>query len=249
MNSGAYLTASGMLVQMRKLDILTNNFANISTPGYKKDSSFLSVFSRALNTDQPDHEMISKVTNQTPFVAGTLTDFSQGIFRETGNSFDLSIEGDGFFVINIPNGTAYTRNGALRVDKEGKLVTGSGYPVIGENGPIHLAEGDVKVGEDGTIKVNDQEMAKLKIVSISNKEILMKYANGLFISPQGENIKEEKSLASIKQGELEGSNVEVMQELGTMIETFRAFETYQKIFQSITSDVDSRLIDHIGNVT
>lgn len=132
MNNGIYGAVSGSLAAVNKLDVLANNLANVNTPGYKKDRiRFESVLAASGAPGRGDGAREAPVLVEERYAI----DFSVGDIRYTGNTFDLALDGEGFFVVNTPEGKAYTRQGNFRVDANGKLVTADGYEVLGEGLP------------------------------------------------------------------------------------------------------------------
>ena len=160
---GWYIGASGMNAQQNRLDAISNNLANVDTAGYKRDVTVSKAFP----------ELLLRRTNadgvyKTPFgsadaapVIGKLglgvetnenyTDFEQGSFKATDTKTDMALAGQGFFAVQTPDGERYTRNGNFIIGKEGILETKDGYPVLGENGPVKVADDKFFVNEDGMI--------------------------------------------------------------------------------------------------
>ena len=136
MISGIYNLIDGSMTQQLRFETIANNMANSNTNGFKKD---IISFSEALETQ-----------------SNSSTDFSQGSTRYTGNELDVALNSEGFFKIETPNGIRYTRNGAFSVNAEGFLVTGNRDTVLGQNGPIAVEGGEVYIGRDGQVVVNNE---------------------------------------------------------------------------------------------
>ncbi|MFQ5454937.1 MAG: flagellar basal-body rod protein FlgF [Nitrospirota bacterium] len=240
MNNGIYSVLSGSIAQERRLEIITNNIANINTPGYKREEP---IFQRYI---PKSFENISPVSNKDKVyveVVRTMTQFSPGGIKDTGNPLDLAIEGNGFFVVETDNGTRYTRSGNFTLDSERRLVTQDGSVVLGEGGPILLEEGKISVDADGKISVNNNEVGALLITDFPDMNVLQKDSNTFFKGEGGvpsENFK-------VIQGKIELSNVEPMSELSSMIEVIRSYQAYQKVIQTI-SDTTSRSINEVGKI-
>jgi flagellar basal-body rod protein FlgF len=163
---GLYTGASGMVVQMHRLDTISNNLANVDLNGYKRDTAinkaFPEILLRRMNDDGVYVFPLGSV-DSTPIVGrlGTgvelnevFTVFSQGSLKQTENPFDLALEGEGFLSVLLPEGERYTRNGSFLLNDEGYLVTKHGEFVLGENGPIRLKKNNFVIDQDGVIYQN-----------------------------------------------------------------------------------------------
>jgi flagellar basal-body rod protein FlgF len=245
---GWYTGASGMNAQQNRLDAISNNLANVDTTGYKRDISVSKSFS----------ELLLRRTNadgvyKTPFgsadaapVIGKLglgvetnenyTDFEQGSFKATDTKTDFAMGGQGFFAVQTPDGERYTRNGNFFLGKEGILETKDGYPVLGENGVIQLANDKFLVREDGKIYSQDgQEVDRLKVVRFDNERYLKKIGESFYTTNDisgPAHIAEGDERPRILQGFTETSNVNVVNEMVQMIEVNRAYEANQKTITS-----------------
>jgi flagellar basal-body rod protein FlgF len=245
---GWYTGASGMNAQQNRLDAISNNLANVDTTGYKRDISVSKSFS----------ELLLRRTNadgvyETPFgsadaapVIGKLglgvetnenyTDFEQGSFKATDTKTDFAMGGQGFFAVQTPDGERYTRNGNFFLGKEGILETKDGYPVLGENGVIRLANDKFLVREDGKIYSQDgQEVDRLKVVRFDNERYLKKMGESFYTTNDisgPAHIAEGDERPRILQGYTETSNVNVVNEMVQMIEVNRAYEANQKTITS-----------------
>lgn len=144
MNSGIYSALSGNIAAMKRLDVLSNNLANVNTPGFKKDRMTFESLLQAAGKVPQAGTTDAPVYSETAF----FTDHSRGSVSQTGNTFDLAIDGDGFFVVNTPEGKAYTRQGNFKLDATGKLVTADGYEVSG-GGPIVINGSRVEINARG----------------------------------------------------------------------------------------------------
>jgi flagellar basal-body rod protein FlgG len=229
MNKGIYPVLSGGIAQERRLEILTNNLANVNTVGYKKDVPVFAVEEPG-GLSHPHPAGIPESEQSFVGMDGFFTDYSPGVTRQTGNSLDFAIEGSGFFVVESPEGTRYSRNGSFTLSPDRQLVTAEGWPVVGDNGPILLTEnGKIAVDGDGSISINGSEVNRFRIVDFEKPYGLKKEAGSLF-SGEGEI---EAAGHRILQGTLEISNVQGLKEMTSMIEVMRAYESYQKAMQSL----------------
>lgn len=245
MSGGMYLAAAGALVQQLRLEVLANNVANISTIGYKGDRS---IFQIPEETEPQTFETsIEGIQSLSPYAPpfSTVTDFSQGAIRQTGNPLDVAINGDGFFSIQTPDGVQYTRQGNFTLNSEGVLITPDGYPVLGEGGEITLEEGTVEIDLQGGVYVDGDEVGRLQVTGVSNPETLTKAGNGRFVGSEATTVGERPENSTLSQGYLETANVNPVQAMTEMIETSRAFEAYQKVIQS-ADEATSNSINDVG---
>lgn len=221
-NSGLQAAVTGASARFQALDVVTNNLANANTTGFKRD---IPCFDATL----------SQLSSTTPLTAihlrETVADQSQGAINQTGNPFDLAIDGEGYLEVMTPAGSRYTRQGNLQLDPQGQLVTASGDPVLAGGSPITIPSGRFEVQQDGTITAGGATIGKLNLVSYPSGENPRKAGNGLFLPPtQG------KMQAVTKphfiQGSIESSNVNIMESMTRMITYQREFETMQKMIKT-----------------
>jgi flagellar basal-body rod protein FlgG len=233
----SFATMGGKYANERRLDIISNNVANALTPGFKAQRPFISVVSVSDET-QPEDLQQTYVN-----VIGSYVHFSDAPMVETGNQLDLSIEGNGFFVISAPNGTMYSRNGQFTLDSGKRLVTNNGYPVQGQSGSDIIIDGsDVKIESDGSVFANGIKVDSLKIVDFEKKTSLKNVGQSLFQNDDSSNGEIVPDQFLIRQGAYESSNVNIMVEMVELINTLRAHETYAKVDQ-ITDDTLQKLYE------
>lgn len=231
---GIYTATSALNLQELKQEVWANNIANLDTPGFKKELTWAEAAREAnlfrfLGSQNP--YSLGRMTAGVQPGTEKLTDFSPGRLEETGNYLDLAIEGEGFFVVSTPSGEAYTRAGNFQLDEEGRLVTVSGYPVVGEGGEIILpAGGSVSVDEEGNISVDGEEVDRLRIVDFLNRAVLRKSGENLFVA-EGV-IPQETTNFELRQGFLEKSNLDPVEAMVTMMEALREYEIAQRILVS-----------------
>jgi flagellar basal body rod protein FlgG len=157
-----------------------------------------------------------------------------GAVKVTGNPNDFAMQGEGYFQLQGPGGqNLYTRNGEFHVNAEGQLVNSDNLPVLGEGGPINIDMelGDFSVAQDGTVSQDGQQIAKLAVYRFDNAEALKTYMGTSFADPNGEARPQIVESPTIRQGQIEMSNVAPMQEMISMIEISRAYELAQKSIQ------------------
>ena len=223
MYSGPYQAVIGCRFQELRLDTISNNLANASSTGFKKD---IITFDQALQAHQT-------------------TDLTQGPLRGTGNPLDLALEGDGFFKVRTPRGTRYTRGGNFVLDAAGLLKTQNGDPVLGQGGPITISGNEISIDAKGQISVDGTQVDTLSIASFDKPELLQKEGSSyyIYIGDEGDALEPEQT--SVEQGYLEGSNVVVAQEMIRMVEALRTFESYQKVLQTF-DEADAKLVNEVG---
>lgn len=229
---GIYTAASGMLAEAQRTDVISNNLANVTTAGFKKDMTITKDFASILVERVNDGAESPVIGNMGlgVVVDEVATDHSTGAMNTTSNAFDFAIAGKGYFVVQTPQGTRYTRNGTFAKSVRGQLVTSDGYQVLGQNGPITVGNGKMSVSEDGRIFVGNNEVGKLNMVEFDNDKQLTKEGAGLFIAQNGQQSK--MATGSVRQGVLEMSNVNVVGEMVNLISNFRAYEINGKVIQS-----------------
>ena len=245
---GWYIGSSGMNAQQNRLDAIANNLANVDTTGYKRDVSVSKAFPELLIRRMGDDGVMhvpGGSVDAAPIVGKIglgvetnefFTIFEQGSFKQTGTPVDVALGGEGFLVIETPAGERYTRNGTFKLGKEGILETKEGYPVLGENGQIHLTEKFI-INEDGVIFTqNDMEyIDRLKTVRFDDERYLKKVGSSFYMATDysGEAFSaEDEERPQFLQGYIETSNVNVVNEMVQMIEVNRAYEANQKTIQA-----------------
>ena len=163
MDSGFYAACTALLARSQALDLVANNLANTSTPGYRSEHN---IFRSVLAASSPyPISNLNYAVNNYSVLGGSELDLSQGSLDRTGNDLDLGIQGSGFFVVQTASGKVFTRNGNFHVSAQSQLVTSAGDPVLGDNdNPIPIVGAPVSISPDGTISVNGALAGKLKIV-------------------------------------------------------------------------------------
>jgi flagellar basal-body rod protein FlgG len=243
MNSGIYGAISGSMAMMNQLDVLANNLANVNTPGFKKDTiSFEAVMAASALQG-------SDGSADTPALAtgSYAIDFSAGSVKVTDNTFDIALDGDGFFAINTPQGKAYTRQGNFKMDANSKLVTTDGYEVLGGGAPIIINGGSVSFDAKGKIFVEGQEAGSIDVLDFPKPYDLRKIGSALFMPNDPDATPQATKDTVVRQGYLEGSNVNALEEMVRMIETTRSSETCQRMIQSY-DQLTGKAVNDLGKV-
>jgi len=244
MDQGIYTAAAGAIGMEARLNIISNNIANINTIGFKKDDISFEEFERLLDTSTLAQGQYKRIPTDVIAEEGHI-DKTQGPVHHTGNPLDLAIIGKGFFVVKTPKGMRYTRAGNFHISLDGLLVDINGNAVQGEGGDIALEQGKVIVSPDGNINENGDSIDKLKIVDIPSK-YLVKEGKNLFNIRKG-GTPAPVDIPSISQGSLEMSNVEAVKEMVGLITTQRAYESFQKVIKTF-KDTYSMSIRDIGTL-
>ncbi len=235
MQSALGLLSAQSIRQIQALDATIHNISNVDTPGFK--SVLLSFL--------PDNA--SHWGGKVPTTERETTQFFQGPTIGTGNPLDMAIEGEGFFVIETPDGLAYTRDGRFSLNPQGELVNLSGFPVMGDGGVIILDGDHLTVDQTGALRVDNVPVDTLRIAHFENPQALTRADAGLFFDRQG-NAGERDDRESRVQGHtLEQSNVAAIEEMVRMIEINRIFESYQKVMQTI-QELNQLATSRVGRV-
>ncbi|HET7522180.1 MAG TPA: flagellar hook-basal body protein [Bacillales bacterium] len=247
---GFYTAASGMLSQMRREHLLTNNLANVNTPGYKADRAAFRAFPQMLiermgADEMPNEAVVGRLATGV-YMQETVPKFVQGDLVETGNLTDLALlqgnvpdEGGTLFfaVQNAEGEIRYTRNGNFTIDGAGRLVDNHGNFVLGTNGePIFLSDPQFKVEEDGTIVNGNATAGRILVAYAGNPMDLVKEGNSLFRLEGGGTLPpaagNEAISYQLKQRFLERSNVNIQQTMVELMTAFRNLQANQKVLQA-----------------
>jgi flagellar basal-body rod protein FlgF len=224
---GLYISAEGAQAQSRRLEVIANNIANVDTVGFKRDLAVMqSRYAEAIQrgTASPGAGTINDVGGGVQF-RETVTDFSPGPLRKTGNPTDVALQGDGFFVVQKGQERLLTRAGNFRLTAAGNLVTQQGYPVLGEgNSPIALSPtaGPWEIDSSGSVNQAGVRQ-ELQIVKPASLGDLVKSGENLF-RPLSDVRPVAAAERAVSGGYLEASSVQPTTEMTTLIETSRLIE-------------------------
>ena len=247
MDNSLLVSLSHQLASYRAMDVIANNIANVSTPGFKREAAKFEEFVTMMRPaeGQTGLQPVSFVKD-----AGVMRDTGQGNIEQTGATYDVAIAGSGFFAVQTPLGMRYTRDGHFSLDTNGNLVTSQGYQVQGDGGAITITpnDSDINIAPDGTISsvvrgVGNQ-LAKLKVVDFPNAAALVKQGSNLYSTTQTPTT---PANINLRQGALEASNVQPVIEISHMIEVMRAYEATATLSKS-QEDMMRQAIEKLGQM-
>ena len=247
-----------MMALNKKMDVISNNMANVNTTAYKKDTvvfeSFPEVLTRRINDMRSSLNPSGRVGTMelSSDVGEIFTHFKQGQLVRTDGKLDFAFRNSdtAFYSVYAPDAEGnmreyYTRDGQFTVDPEGRLVTKDGYEVAGEDGPIYLYEGEVIIEEDGTVIQNGEVAGKLIIREFANPETLRKFGSNMVEAT--EETQEVEFSGSVVQGFAEQSNVNIVREMVDMITVMRSYEANQKVIQTLDGTLE-KVVNEVGAV-
>ena len=241
LDNTTYVGLSRQMTLRRELDIVANNVANVDTVGFKVESLMT-------NTEQRRPARDDQLPHAVRFVldSGVARDFGQGSLRRTDNPLDVAVEGDAFLTLQTPDGDRYTRDGRLRIDAQGRLVSQTGDPVLSDAGAplvLRIDGPPPAIAADGTISQGDQSIGRLGVVRFDNLSALSKQGEGRFLADGAEP--QAARDVQLRQGMLESSNADPMLEIVKLIELSRAYERVTKMIDN-TQDLSRRAVERLG---
>lgn len=274
MQSGFYNTTGGMVTQFSRLDLISNNLANLNTNGFKRDDVVIGDYLRLYQTHKhelPIHnhtreaaKFLNRSLDRVPIISEEYTDRSVGSMAQTDNPLDFALQdSNAFFAVLTPEGVRYTRDGSFTLDANGTLVTKEGFPVLSRNGldsegGITIAQGlHIEVDPHGNIytrNINNDTIGEvapigsLAVVGFENPRYLKKVGKNLYEFPQ-DRLDERQNFQGrtlVMQGFLEKSNVNAVLEMSALIETNRLVDMYQKVMKSHMDDLNSEAITKLA---
>lgn len=249
MSRGIYTLASGMLTQQRKIDISSNNIANMNTAGYKKEQAVTSNFGNLLINKYKQNGIYKEATpinnvSAIRTVVENNTIHSQGALEETGNMTDFAIKGSGFFAVDKGGQVLYTRNGSFNIDQEGYLILEGIGRVQGEFGDIYIGTDKFNFVEDGSIIVDDEVIDNIAVYDFSDYNSLNKFGEGMFVSSVPPELVDYPVIA---QNTVERSNVDLTEELTGILSSQRALQTAAQALK-IYDMVNDKAVNEIGKI-
>ncbi|HUZ72601.1 MAG TPA: flagellar basal-body rod protein FlgF [Stellaceae bacterium] len=237
MDTSSSVALSGQVARQRQMDVLANNIANLSTVAFKGEEMVFAELVAGTNGQK-----VAYVED-----AGTVRDWSQGPLTQTGNSLDVALQGSGFLEVETPSGVRYTRDGRLKLDATGQLVTLEGEPVLGDaQRPIALpsASGPITIGQDGTVSTPAGTVGHLTVVDFPDLQSLVAKTDGQYSTDQTPDPAPD---TKVMQGMLEESNVQPVLEITRLMAAARAVGM-AKTFQDGESERHKNAIDRLAKV-
>ena len=257
---GLYTAWTGLRNEERRMDVVTNNMANVTTTGFKKEGSTSQSFKDVFTVKVKDASIGlanvqgSGIRNPGVKIGENYVDYSQGSFKETGNVYDVALSGDGFFVIEFTNkagetSNMFTRAGQFTLTKEGDLVTEEGDYVLDVNNRhirVNTMIERTEIMKDGSIYQNDQFVAQIQVADFEDYDYLERYGETYFRPLQG--ARQIEGTAETFEGYLEMANVLPVSEMVNLITISRQYEANQKIIQTYDDSLEIA-VSQLGRVT
>ena len=228
MERGLYIAASGMVSEMARQDLISNDLANASTAGYKSDTAVQGSFGDLLLRNTQTGATVGPL-GQGSRIERQVTDLSAAPIKETGEDLDFAVEGDGFFAVQTAQGVRYTRNGQFTAAANGRLTDQLGNAVLNQNGQ------PITVGADGKVPE-----ASVGIFAVNNAR---KAGDNMFQGTAGG-----RGAGQVRSGALEGSGAEPTRAMTDMIASLRAFESGQKVITTIDSTL-GKAASQVGSMS
>ena len=263
MQTGYYTATGGMVTQFNRLNVISNNLANVNTNGYKADDIVIGDFERMFkesrdnlpleNNTKEAAKFLNRDLNKVPQVVEEYTDFSLGNMQKTGNNLDFALtKKDAFFLVKTPEGIRATRDGSFSINSEGHLVTKEGYEVLPKtyfkDNKLHQVRANemINADKDGNLYQNGIQTNSLYIASFDDLKNLKKVGDNLY--DFGDMTPVENGKNSLAQGFVEKSNINAVKEMTDLIDTNRLVEMYQKVMDTQMNEINRDAIEKLANV-
>jgi flagellar basal-body rod protein FlgF len=246
MNVSLYQAAAAMDANSKWQDVIAQNLASNTVPGARKETISFSAVEAGLLRGTPGTAG-SRVLIPT---TSTQLSFQQGLLRPTNIPTDLAVEGPGFFEVQLPNGAhGFSRNGEFHIDAQGQLVTGQGYPVMTDNGPLQLDPANhtpISISSTGEVSQGGEVKGRIRLVEFAQPAQLTPAGNGYFLAKDPSSIPSAAQSSQVRQGYLETANSTPTTEMASLVSAMRMFEANQKVLQ-MQDDRMGRVITELGN--
>jgi flagellar basal-body rod protein FlgG len=239
---GLYDSAAGMITQYKKIDVIGNNISNMNTSGFKENSVTLTDFGQELATRSTDGEKVGTMP-YCVVLGKEHTDYSEGTLKSTDLNTDLAVSGSGFFAVESPSGggVKYTRSGDFTVDSQGSLALSTGERLLSQNGKaLYVGSSNFNVSSDGTVTLANGSTNKISLYTTASTNNIAKRNDGFY------NITGAvKATGEIKQGWLEGSNTDTIENMTEMMSSTRTFQSCQQAYK-ISGEALEKLVTQVG---
>lgn len=251
MTRALYTGFTGMVNEQKRLDIISNNIANSATVGYKGENVTSQSFEDVLTLkirDNSEYYLDKSIGSMSlgVHIGEVYTDYSQGSLRETGNTYDLAVEGQGFFEVREGDTIRYTRNGNFTMTQDGFIVDTDGNHLQGESGDIQVpVDAEIAINTSGDIYANGEFVDTVKLVDFENYDYLEKVGDISYKAVDGAVSFDATGI--IRQGYTEQSNINAVSEMVDLIAITRAYEANQKVIQTEDSLLE-KTVNQIGKV-
>lgn len=241
MDNTLLVSLSHQIASQRTMDVIANNLANMNTSAYKREEL---KFDEYVHQSRPSQWQKGPQSIDFVVTPGTIRDLSEGSIEQTGNTLDVAINGNGYFAVQTPRGERYTRNGHFSLNAEGQIVTEAGDPLLGDGGPLTIAQedGNVTIGADGVVSGDQGQIGKFQVVRFNNERQMRK---------EGDTYLSTTEVATpadggftLKQGMLEKANIEPVTQMTDMINVMRSYEAVSNLInaqQSMKRNAVSKL--------
>ncbi|MEQ8191489.1 MAG: flagellar hook-basal body protein [Candidatus Eremiobacterota bacterium] len=247
---GILVATEGMIAQSNRVSVYSNNLSNASTCGFKRDemgvNSSFALELRRIDDGKNSSRPIVGSLNVPDFDYRIEADARGGSSVQTGNPFDLFIDGSGYFAVRGQGDTVYTKNGNFTLNTKGELVTQEGFNVLGEKGPVVIPSGQkITIDEDGRIVSDGKILDKILIKNFSSLKGIIKTGSSFFLPPESTTV--QSFSGKVKQGYIEGSNVNTVKEMINLLEAQKAYQANEKAIKA-EMDALKEAVSSVGRV-
>lgn len=266
MQNGYYQATGAMVTQFNRLDVITNNLANINTIGYKRDDVVIADFERIFketrdilpleNNTKDAAKFLNRTIDRVPHIDEQYTDFSSGGLKVSNNPLDVAIgKSDIFFLVDTPNGERLTKNGAFSLDNEGYIVTKDGYRVLPNNyinqppivRGIRIPDGaTINIDKDGNVYNQNEPLGRFFMAQPREIRNLQKEGDNLYTIPNLNELRDVEDSGSVAQGYVQISNVNPVLEMVGLIETNRLVDMYQRVMNTHMNDLNQEATNKLA---
>nr|MBP3725508.1 flagellar hook-basal body protein [Campylobacter sp.] len=268
MQNGYYQTTGAMVTQFNRLDVITNNLANLNTAGYKRQDVVIADFERIFketrdilplrNHTRDAAKFVNRTIDRVPNINDVYTDFGAGGMKMTNNSLDIALTKDNsFLLVDTPQGVMLTKNGALSLDEDGFLVTKDGYRILSSDYATQDANQrgiqipqnvQLTIDQDGNVYADEAQISRLFVAGVKELKDLQRQGDNLFRLENLDDMRDLPNSSSIAQGYIQISNVNAVREMVNLIETNRLVGTYQKVMATHMNELNQEAISKLAQV-